>query len=503
MRRLLYLVLLATVPLAVGCVLFFVEHPSSTTMGSTVDIDVVLVAASDSSGAETPIACIGLPVSWGTVQSATYQADIHGITPISEPGTLSTPETNSMNAAYAFTTNNEMAAWQCYAGAYTDYGTDTYGTATFQINVGSSGIFTLQYSVGSVSQGPDESMASKPLAVNTSLDDLDRWYASNVEPNDDVGIYRVVYGDSTFVAAGDFSGNISLSSPNGKDWTTSTLPLSGDIRAMTYGNSQFLILEDSGLVARSPDGSSWVDTVFIGFATRAAAYGTGVFVAVGEGGLAAVSSDGAVWSTTQASPSGTDQFDGITYGGGKFSAVGFNGTNPITYASPDGTTWTGATITGIFNQLYDVAYGNSRFVAVGSGGRTMWSTSGSGSWNLVTSGTSEDLIAIHYGNGFFVVVGSNGTMLTSADGVAWSKRASGTGVSLNDVAAGDGGFVVVGESGVIIRQGLAIPSSGGGGGGGGCNTTGPAPGEPTWPEMVWLVLLGGILIVMRRRSLKN
>ncbi len=49
----------------------------------------------------------------------------------------------------------------------------------------------------------------------------------------------------------------------------------------------------------------------------------------------------------------------------------------------------------------------------------------------------------------------------------------------------------------------AIVDLPGGGGGGGCNTTGPAPGEPIWPEMVWLVLLGGILIVMRRRSLKN
>ena len=42
-------------------------------------------------------------------------------------------------------------------------------------------------------------------------------------------------------------------------------------------------------------------------------------------------------------------------------------------------------------------------------------------------------------------------------------------------------------------------SSGGGGGGGGCNTAGPAPGEPFWPEMLWIVLLAGIFMLMRRR----
>ena len=38
-----------------------------------------------------------------------------------------------------------------------------------------------------------------------------------------------------------------------------------------------------------------------------------------------------------------------------------------------------------------------------------------------------------------------------------------------------------------------------GGGGGGCNTSGPAPGEPIWPEILWIALLGWVFILMRRR----
>jgi hypothetical protein len=47
-------------------------------------------------------------------------------------------------------------------------------------------------------------------------------------------------------------------------------------------------------------------------------------------------------------------------------------------------------------------------------------------WTLRTSGTSNDLERATYGNGLFVAVGEGGTILTSPDGVNWTKRASGT-----------------------------------------------------------------------------
>lgn len=41
--------------------------------------------------------------------------------------------------------------------------------------------------------------------------------------------------------------------------------------------------------------------------------------------------------------------------------------------------------------------------------------------------------------------------------------------------------------------------SSGGGGGGGCNTTSPAPGEPVWVDLLWIAMLVGMFILMRRK----
>jgi MYXO-CTERM domain-containing protein len=45
------------------------------------------------------------------------------------------------------------------------------------------------------------------------------------------------------------------------------------------------------------------------------------------------------------------------------------------------------------------------------------------------------------------------------------------------------------------------PPGGGGGGGGGCSTSGPAPGEPVWPVLLWMGLLAVVIVLMRRRAI--
>ena len=99
MRRFLYLVLLVTVPLAAGCLLFYVDHPDSTTAGSTIDINVVLTSESTPSGAQTPVACIAYPAAWGSVRSATYTAQVGGIDTISGSGVLAAAEAAKRTAA--------------------------------------------------------------------------------------------------------------------------------------------------------------------------------------------------------------------------------------------------------------------------------------------------------------------------------------------------------------------------------------------------------------------
>ncbi|WP_019551589.1 hypothetical protein [Thermus scotoductus] len=57
-----------------------------------------------------------------------------------------------------------------------------------------------------------------------------------------------------------------------------------------------------------------------------------------------------------------------------------------------------------------------------------------------------------YGNGLFVAVGDRGAILTSPDGVNWTRLTSPTRYSLSSVTYGNGLFVVVGEGGAILTS---------------------------------------------------
>jgi hypothetical protein len=53
----------------------------------------------------------------------------------------------------------------------------------------------------------------------------------------------------------------------------------------------------------------------------------------------------------------------------------------------------------------------------------------------------------------------NGTILTSPDGITWTRQASGTPNNLDGIAYGDGSLVAVGTSGTIIQAGTVQASA--------------------------------------------
>src|SRR5207245_2814721 len=93
-------------------------------------------------------------------------------------------------------------------------------------------------------------------------------------------------------------------------------------------------------------------------------------------------------------------------------------------------------------------------VAVGDAGTILTSSNGM-SWSRSTWGTA-DLEGVTYGGGRFVAVSSSFAILTSDDGLAWSPRSVpiptfATFGWLSDVAYGSGRFVVIG--------GVFVPSN--------------------------------------------
>jgi hypothetical protein len=79
---------------------------------------------------------------------------------------------------------------------------------------------------------------------------------------------------------------------------------------------------------------------------------------------AGIEVEGRGWTTPKAV--GTNKWHGVTYGNGKFVAVGYSG---YTTTSTDGVTWTTPKVVGS-SAWYSATYANGKFVAVGDSGYT-------------------------------------------------------------------------------------------------------------------------------------
>jgi hypothetical protein len=117
---------------------------------------------------------------------------------------------------------------------------------------------------------------------------------------------------------------------------------------------------------------------------------------------------------------------GVAYGSSKFFAVGGIGTGAWGAYSPNGSSWTGVDIrTNLFNRdLSNVVFAGDRFLAsTGSGNSPFvaYSLDGINSWTATSVGFGCKGLA--YGNGTFVVGGQQGKMAYSPDGTNWTTLA--------------------------------------------------------------------------------
>lgn len=158
------------------------------------------------------------------------------------------------------------------------------------------------------------------------------------------------------------------------------------------------------------------------------------------------STDGITW-TDVTTPTSDVQHHDVTYGDGKFVAVGLYSYPPnaqIEY-STDGITWTIATT--ISSRYQNVAYGDGKFVAVGydasSNNSVAYSTDGITWTNPSVPNLSVNPYynSIVYGDGKFVAT-VNYITVYSTDGITWTETTMPTGY-WNKIIYGDGKFVTV------------------------------------------------------------
>ena len=130
----------------------------------------------------------------------------------------------------------------------------------------------------------------------------------------------------------------------------------------------------------------------------------------------AVGNKGYIISPTKTQQVGTNDWNAIDYGNGRYVVVGNKGS--IAYSS-DGTNWTMITV-GKEN-IYDVKFLNGRFTAVFWGSTVGYSTDGI-NWTTHKSDVPIGTNGINWANGRYVTVGESATISYSSDGVNWTTN---------------------------------------------------------------------------------
>jgi len=247
------------------------------------------------------------------------------------------------------------------------------------------------------------------------------------------GLSSVTYGGGRYVAVGQ-CGTI-LASSDGVHWSSCNSGTSNTIMGVTYGNGRFIAVDSKGTILSSPDGITWAisrcnyispdDTIFplkAGFGTFDGVYFlNGQYMLLDMTGDILASNNGLTWSME---PSTTfNQLTGAAYGNGLYVVVGDYGT---VLTSSDGVNWVNEQT---FNKssLTAIAYGDGWFVAVGHGavpssgqggaplqlsGDAILSSKVATTWGVAELGRYSGLTSVAFGDSKFVAVGGNGTILT-------------------------------------------------------------------------------------------
>ena len=277
-------------------------------------------------------------------------------------------------------------------------------------------------------------------------------------------LYDVVWCGSQFVVVGE--GGTILTSPDGEEWTQRDSGTEGWLRSVTWDGSKYVAVSGNTILT-SPDGIAWkaltLEKTLL--APYSIAWSGDQFVAVGRWWSLLWSSDGVDWdhfSSTHQAPWLMD----ITWGNNQFVAVGVKGLNDPsdpTYGyimtSPDGRwgNWTErhSGVGGESSYINGVTWSGSQFLAVGASGLVLTSPDGV-TWTRRTWRQFPSLLDVTWGCNQFVAVGWNGVILNSQDGVQWAENFLWPGIYLDGVTWGNNRFVAVGQNGIILTSKPAL-----------------------------------------------
>ena len=252
------------------------------------------------------------------------------------------------------------------------------------------------------------------------------------------------------------------------NWTGYKLPTWYNLRAAATSGSAAMVVGNAGTTLYAA-GSGWQTSFAITNPTNydedqyAAAYGAGIWITSGNNGANSWSNDnGANWNGAPISDA--PNIKDAIFDGTNFLICGDAGTggSPVIASSPDGATWTAASLTlDPADTLYALASGSGLWIAAGTNGDIVVSTDGL-TWAAPTSVPTTALTFYSAGRGVarWIVAGASGLAWSSTDGQTWTEFDSHTTTSIYSVATVGTSEVLGTSTGatLTLSSPLALPT---------------------------------------------
>ena len=181
--------------------------------------------------------------------------------------------------------------------------------------------------------------------------------------DEDRSVYDVTYANGTFVAVGGAGIEVGAlvkytkGPPDDENGWQSITVGNLDLYSVTFGKGKFVAVGEHSTAWYSSDGVTWTQSTNLSgeanfnkvIFVQEAKGGAGQFIAIASESTVWYSADGMSWTQAAVLDGGTADFRDVTYGNGKYIAVGNN--NAVSVSTNDGLTWNTDTLALIRNDL--------------------------------------------------------------------------------------------------------------------------------------------------------
>lgn len=280
-------------------------------------------------------------------------------------------------------------------------------------------------------------------------------------------IYRMTYGNGTFVLTDGSVGSIRTSIDNGITWTErDSRNGRGLIFSLDYSNGIFYYSDQSGYLSTSTDAINWNTTynsrnAFAYYNSFLSTELNSIFyVGAGQGTINQYRlgelETGNIYHPRPSFPADT-YVSNFKYQNGTYYISGFTGgrSSPFFGTSTNLIKWEMTPAANVANtnfnsNWYTGTYGGGQFVIAGDSGQLRTSTHPEAQiWQTRSTQGGETIVRVKHINGLYITGGSSGIVRTSTDAITWTQRTSGTTQTIRDFAYGQSRYFFVAEGGAI------------------------------------------------------